>query len=1018
MIEDKPLPDQIDRDSAIANHHESIFIDAGAGTGKTETIVTRIVTQIISNPDFTMDDIAAITFTEKAGAELRNRFRRRLEASKLKLKPEDVDRIETAIVSVDSAAIGTIHSFCKRILTDHSIAAKLPVGFKIGSESAGPRLRILRARAIADLVLDSMTQEEQQALRDIDFGTRKMEELVVELDSRFAIVNELELDKVRQVANEYEVPVFKFIETAIKFLVENQTERRNSGEIEFDDLLIMTRDLLKSDEQLRQTVAKQFKVILVDEFQDTDPIQWQIVRLLTQESESDNSPRTGSLVLVGDPKQSIYRFRNADIETFINVKSGFSKHESDNSFGAIRDLSTNFRSVKPVIEFVNALFDNANQGEEHPLYMGVGYQALNHVHAPDDTGAGPAVRILANPAPPEGQDKAEVDVALECDWTAKEIRRAITDKYKITVPVSRTKREYREEPANFGDVCVLIPVRTKLAELIRAFSANEVPFVSADPTIVFTRPLVLGLIHSLRVVAQLDDDMSLWAALKSPIFGLTDEQLVQYKLHPGSNWNIDGYASGGEDNVLRAMEVFYDVRNKIGKQSPAKAMQEILETQEIFEKLQADKNGTFEASALRILLSHAAQWENAGNTGLLEYTEALELLTENNSKTLLPMPDDIDTNAVQIMTIHASKGLEFPITAVTCMASWPKYHSPRILISKKGDIEFYLGKDNEDKNIESAGYADLKNTEEKLASLQEANRLLYVAMTRAKDHLIVSSIHLREDSRSTPLKKALESLSNAGGSERKLFEIVDHTKTINAPLPEPPEPSGKLKDFRTDYSVEIEASTKRHVVSPSSDAAVEMKVLSSAKAEEWELGSEPETEDSGVDETTRSSAISLTHRDRRPFGRALHGVMDLIMKHGSAPDEEILQTFLWQLAEQENVLQDLPHLTRKIQMLLKSEIVQEALAAEQRWPELHLAIADPEDEIRLAEGFADLVYKTESGYVLVDYKTDKEITVSSMNHYEQQLGAYGLILKQLTGSLPERTILLHITEDSVDTIDL
>jgi ATP-dependent exoDNAse (exonuclease V) beta subunit len=124
------------------------------------------------------------------------------------------------------------------------------------------------------------------------------------------------------------------------------------------------------------------------------------------------------------------------------------------------------------------------------------------------------------------------------------------------------------------------------------------------------------------------------------------------------------------------------------------------------------------------------------------------------------------------------------------------------------------------------------------------------------------------------------------------------------------------------------------------------------------------------------------------------------------------------LAEQENVLQDLPHLTRKIQMLLRSEIVQEALAAEQRWPELHLAIADPEDEIRLAEGFADLVYKTESGYVLVDYKTDKEITVSSMNHYEQQLGAYGLILKQLTGSLPERTILLHITEDSVDTIDL
>jgi len=1018
MTDDKPLPDHLDRDAAIANHHESIFIDAGAGTGKTETIVTRIVNQIIANPEFTMNDIAAITFTEKAGAELRSRFRRKLEESKKDQPSDNIARIETAIVSVDSAAIGTIHSFCKRILTDHSIAAKLPVGFKIGSESAGPRQRIFRARVVADLTLDSLTQDEQEALRDIDFGTRKMEELVVELDSKFAIVNELQHDKVREIANEYEGPVYKFIDTAIKFLIENQTDRRNSGEIEFDDLLIMTRDLLSSDESLRQTIGKQFKVIMVDEFQDTDPIQWQIVRLLTQNSESDSSPRTGSLVLVGDPKQSIYRFRNADIDTFISVKNGFTKNDTTSTYGAIRDLSSNFRSVKPVIEFVNALFDNTVAGEDHPLYMGVGYQALRYVHEPTANAAGPAVRILANPAPAEDGEKAEVDVALECDWTAKEIRRVITQKYKITVPVSKTKREYRDEPANFGDVCVLIPVRTKLGELIRAFSANEVPFVSADPTIVFSRPLVLGLINSLRVVAQLDDDMSLWAALKSPIFGLTDEQLVQYKQHPGSNWNIDGFAAGGEDNVLRAMEVFYDVRNMVGKQSPSKVMQVILDIQEIFEKLQADKNGSFEASALRILLSHAAQWENAGNTGLLEYTEALELLTENNSKTLLPMPDDIDTNAVQIMTIHASKGLEFPIAVVTCLASWPKYQSPRILISKSGDIEFYLGKDADETNIESAGYANLKNTEEKRASLQEANRLLYVAMTRARDHLIVSSINLRDDSRSTPIKKALENINQVAPTDHPLFEIVDHSLTINEPLPDYSETNTKLKDMRTDFSKEIEASFKRHVVSPSSDLAVEMKVLSSAKAENFQLGDNSETDGQGVDETSRSSSISLAHRDRRPFGRALHGVMDLIIRHGSRPDDETLQTFLWQLAEQENVLDTLPDLTRKIHMLLDSDVVQEALSAEQRWPELHLAIADPEDEIRLAEGFADLVYKTKTGYILVDYKTDKEITLSSMTHYEQQLGAYGLIIKQLTGSLPERTILLHITEESVETIDL
>jgi len=293
-----------------------------------------------------------------------------------------------------------------------------------------------------------------------------------------------------------------------------------------------------------------------------------------------------------------------------------------------------------------------------------------------------------------------------------------------------------------------------------------------------------------------------------------------------------------------------------------------------------------------------------------------------------------------------------------------------------------------------------------------------VAMTRARDHLIVSSINLREDSRSTPLKKALENINQVAPTDHPLFEIVDHSLTINDPLPDSPETSTKLKDIRTDFSIEIEASFKRHVVSPSSDSAVEMKVLSSAKAENFQLGDNSETDGQGVDELSRSSSISLAHRDRRPFGRALHGVMDLIIRHGSRPDDETLQTFLWQLAEQENVLDALPDLTRKIHMLLDSDVVQEALSAEQRWPELHLAIADPEDEIRLAEGFADLVYKTKTGYVLVDYKTDKEITLRSMTHYEQQLGAYGLIIKQLTGSLPERTVLLHITEESVETIDL
>jgi len=1014
-VSNTPLTDQPDRTAAINNHGESIFIDAGAGTGKTETIVNRIVSQIIANDDFDMNNIAAITFTEKAGAELRNRFRRVLLKAKPSLSTEAQIRIENVISSIDSAAIGTIHAFCKRILTDHSIAAKLPVGFQIGSESAGPRSRLIRARRIADLAFDGLSDEDKGVLRDLDFEAKAMQELVIELDEKFAIINELTEPKTIESEFEFEPAVYKYIYSAIKHLKADMHNRRDSGEIEFDDLLVMTRDLLEADPELRELLSEQYRVILVDEFQDTDPVQWQIVRLITQKSETDKQPKPSSLVLVGDPKQSIYRFRNADINTFIKVKDSFASEgtSSSESFGVIRNLTSNFRSVKPIIDFVNWLFQDLAEG--NPLAMGVPYKALTPVHDPKDADAGDAVRVFETPRGDDGKALIKVDAAMECDWTAKEIRRAITEKYKVTVKGENHTRIYREEPATFGDVCILVPVRTQIGELIRALGANGVPFVSADPGIVFTRPLVLGLRYALKVVAQLDDDMALWAALKSPLFGLTDEQLVQYKSGADANWNIDGYAKGDEPNVLRAMQVFYDVRQKVGTQRPSLVLRELLASERIFEKLFAENDGTFEATALRTFINHATQWENEGNTGLLEYVDALEILVDGKSKSLLPIPKELNQDAVQIMTIHASKGLEFPITVLSCMSGNPSYERSKILISKAGKIEFNLGKNADEEYVMSAGYEDLRTGEDGTAEREEANRLLYVAMTRAQDHLVVSGLVRQANSRSAVIEEALRKLSGEGG---KPYVSVDHNATVNDDLDDRKSPYQLEKDFKADFESEISESNKRHVVSPSSEAATEMGVLSRARVEDMSEGLEDFEVATQNQEFESASEMSSALRDRRPLGKALHGVMDLVMSFGEIPDQETLQSFLWQQAEKHGAMVELTSLTKRVSHLLKHPIVLEALEAEQRWPELHLAIADPSDEIRLAEGFADLVYKSSEGYILVDYKTDKEIGASQIMHYQQQLGAYALILEKLTGSMPTKIWLLHAEETGTTEVEL
>lgn len=1012
-----PLTDQSDRNAAISNHEESIFIDAGAGTGKTETIVNRIVSQIIKNDDFSMENIAAITFTEKAGAELRNRFRRVLIQEKINLSDSQKIRLDQVIGSVDSAAIGTIHSFCRRLLTDHSIAAKLPVGFQIGSESAGPRQRLLRARRIADLAFDNLPLEEQQRLRTLDFPASAIQELVIELDQKFAIVNELQLPQDYPGDSEYEQALYKFIYSAIDYLKIDMQHRRSSGEIEFDDLLIMTRDLLQLDPNLRQAISDQYKVILVDEFQDTDPVQWQIVRLISQRSASDKTPKSGSLVLVGDPKQSIYRFRNADINTFIAVKESFSDQGSSQSrgYGAVRKLTNNFRTVTPVINFVNWLFQDLEQG--NPLEMGVSYKYLEPVHDPKDQNPGPAVRVFQNPKDLDenGKPKYKVDTALECDWTAKEIRRAITQKYKITTKGPNKTRIYRPEPATFGDVCILIPVRTQVEELIRALAANGVPFVSADPGIVFTRPLTTGLTNALKVVAQTDDDMALWAALKSPLFALTDEQLYLYKSSPQANWNIDGYAQGGDPAVQKAMEVFYDVRQKVGTQRPSMVLRELLAAQSIFEKLFAETDGEFEATALRMLIDHASQWENDGNTGLLEYIDALNILVDGKNKSLLPMPKEIDQDAVQIMTIHASKGLEFPITVLTCMSSYPSYRKPKVLISKEGQIEYNLGKNGEDVEIVSSGYEDLRAGTEAIAEKQEANRLLYVAMTRAQDHLVVSSLVSRADSRSARISEALVALPKP---EQPLFESVNHLATVNEELTDRAKARKTKVDFRSDFSDELDKSRIRHVVSPSSDGATRMKVLSRAKVDDLDPSSLEDEVNFPQQEFESSDEMTVALADRRPLGKALHGVMDMVMKLGKVPDQETLQSFLWEQAEKHGALVELASLTKRVSHLLQNAIVLEALSAERRWPELHLAISDPDDEIRLAEGFADLVYKLGDEYVLVDYKTDKALGSKEIMHYQQQLGAYALILEKLTGVLPTRILLLHAKESGTEEVPI
>ena len=1006
---DEGYSDSADRKAAIEDHSRSLFIDAGAGTGKTETIVKRIVDRLLGDSEVTMMNVAAITFTDKAGAELRNRFRKVFYDVGAKSDKADMQLITEYVHQVDSAAIGTIHSFCKRILTDYSIAANLPVGFKVASEDAGPSLKAERVKRITEKAWDGLTEQEVASLLDNSISIRKIRDLAIALDNNFARLAALDIEK-SEPSSDWERAAYHFIELVIGLLKAEQIERRNKGSIEFDDLLMFTRDLLLENPDLRKLVAETYKLLVVDEFQDTDPIQWDIIQMISSPEEM-SEPKPGSLVLVGDPKQSIYRFRNADIHTFIKVKDLF---DEAGSYGVLRKLTSNFRTVEPILDFVNSLFVDQIDDEENPLFMGIPYKSLEVVNTPEISNPGPPVVIIKNPTPLEGL------VEHEFKQVAAEILRAVNDGYAVTKRIEQGKRVYDEQRrANFGDVCILLPVRTHINKLARALEELNIPYRSADPGILFELPLIVGLVNTFKVIAQTDDDMALMGALKSPIFGLTDDQLYQYITLQGAYWSTDGGAIG-DGPVANALNSIFEMRKISGLTRPSQVLKLILEKQKIFEGLVSDKNGKFESSALRMLLTHAYNWENQGNVGLLDYLGALEVLMDEKSRITLPLPAEINSDAVQIMTIHAAKGLEFPITVVAGMASQKKKTSETLLISKSGQIEFNLGNSPAGNAIQSSGYSSLANGEIKREQKQEENRLMYVAMTRAQDHLIVSAVGLPTGGHVPRSRQLLEALAAFGKAEVDL-PCEDSTFPKLKPFESGTGNNYDLdyvKTLEMDYNNQIEASAIRRVVSPSSEGATDMQIFSKIKLPSM-VKPKVTSEVQGAEEGETGSSLAMKQRDGRPFGRALHGTMDLIIQHGSVPDEELLMQFIRSKALEENAVDFLPDLEKRIRLLLTSEVVLEALASDERYPELHLAITDPNDQIKVAEGFADLVYKSaKGGYVLVDYKTDKDIAGEDLLHYSQQLGAYAIILESLTGQKPERVILLHAKPDKVVTIPL
>ncbi|MCD4726295.1 MAG: UvrD-helicase domain-containing protein, partial [Pirellulales bacterium] len=518
--------------------------------------------------------------------------------------------------------------------------------------------------------------------------------------------------------------------------VAEQYERRKRelAVLDFNDLLIHARRLLVGSEQggLRKRLAAQIRLLLVDEFQDTDPLQVELVKALC-----DNEHLRGKLFLVGDYKQSIYRFRGADPRVFGRLREEFS------AAGRL-PLSLNFRSQPAVLDFVNALFAEELGPEYEPLRA-----------ARPQVGPAPAVEFLwagDHKAATDGraEDPARPTVAAlwddmgprerlrrrEAEWIARRIRAMLDSGEKIVWDNEASEPSVRA--VRPGDVALLFRAMTNAEYYEDALQRYGIDYYLVGGRAFYAQQEIYDLLNLLRTLDGRCDEVSLAGALRSPLFSLHDETLFRLARHS------QGLAAGlfeGElpaeldadqrEQAEFAAATIRDLRAMKDRLPVARLIQAVLDRTGYDAVLLAEFLGERKLANLHKLIEQARSFDHSGVFALSDFiTQLAEFVARQPDEPLAATCPE-STDVVKLMSIHQSKGLEFPVVIVPDVGRSRRIMGPPVAFTPQ------LGPMLKDPDA-TTGY-DLFMAAENDEDAAEHSRLLYVAATRAADYLILSS---------------------------------------------------------------------------------------------------------------------------------------------------------------------------------------------------------------------------------------------------------------------------------------
>ena len=1060
-----PVPvDAAARARIVTELDRNLLVEAGAGSGKTHEMAARMAAGVAAGI-YRVEQIAAVTFTRKAAAELRGRFQLALEQQLAQESSADaIGRIRQALANLERFFAGTIHAFCARLLRERPVEAGVAPGFTELDDVEEGLLRELswrdyraQAKAAGDpdllAVLDAGISARQLddafetvcLYEDVAFPAghvempdgdatwralegfwRRMSELLpAVIDPRSTCKTQQRAERFRRAwtfacqqtptnvrlvdllsiwngapgvvqmywgtralakaaeslhAEFRDAVILPFLTSWRQYLYRRcvvlllkardaaRAERRRRNTLSFNDLLILTADVLRTNGDVRRSLQNKYRWLFVDEFQDTDPLQAEIMFLLASQPGSEARDerseldwravtlRPGALFVVGDPKQSIYRFRRADIDIYNDVRARLGGADGR----GIVSLTSNFRSVPGLCAWANQVF-----AERFP--------AAPTAHAPKFA---PLDAVRPSIATPE--------------LVVLDIPGGIGASDVATEEASRIARYIRAEVdagrRQFGDFLILTRKKRALQPYAAALEALQIPIEVTGAGAFGESDEVRHLALLLAALTDPQDVVSLVGVLRGPFFGLSDRELFAHR-HAGGWFSIwAGESAAAPPSAAAQALAQLQQWHRWTRLLPAGAALERILDDSGYLALASTSPASVEAGDLLHAIDRVRGIVEGGFT-LADAAAALatwcgldEEPRDSNEVDSLPLEPG-RRDVVRLMNLHKAKGLEADIVFLADpLGGFEPRVDVRIVRSGGAALGFF--------EITEAGKGkfaprvlaqpeewDRYCTEERAYLDAEVDRLLYVAATRARDQIVVGRWPGRPGARTLAWGPFIPSLA--------------HAPVLN--IPEAPSASVEAAD---DLSTEAAAAGAAAAAAAHDRARLASWSAPSVTAETKRFPRVSPTSDDGAPDDPTGVMASESSSRRADAGLAwgtlVHGLLEHAMRHASATRDDLRRLALWLTMEEPQLRVLIDRALDTVDTVKAAGFWSDARASAERHEEAPFSRLQPDADVpNVLSGTIDLVYRDGDEWRIVDYKTDADGADADLSvRHRAQLAAY------------------------------